>query len=51
MKSAYAALSRLDESRPESVVELRTLEANCAAAYFRAWQGMNRSGFAGGSEP
>jgi CRISPR-associated protein Cas1 len=40
MKSAYAALSRLDESPPESVVELRALEANCAAAYFQSWAGI-----------
>ena len=25
---------------PNSIVELRALEANCAAAYFRSWQGM-----------
>jgi CRISP-associated protein Cas1 len=40
MKSAYAALSRLEENPPESISELRTLEANCAAAYFRSWVGM-----------
>ena len=40
MKSAYSALSRLDESPPESIVELRALEANCAASYFRSWVGM-----------
>jgi CRISP-associated protein Cas1 len=40
MKSAYAALSRLDENPPETVSELRTLEANCAASYFRSWVGM-----------
>jgi CRISP-associated protein Cas1 len=37
---AYAALTRLDACEPNSIVELRALEANCAAAYFRAWQGM-----------
>jgi CRISP-associated protein Cas1 len=37
---AYAALTRLDEREPNSIVELRALEANCAAAYFRAWQRM-----------
>jgi CRISPR-associated protein Cas1 len=37
---AYAALTRLDAGEPNSIVELRALEANCAAAYFRAWQGM-----------
>jgi CRISPR-associated protein Cas1 len=40
MTSAYAALSRLEENPPETVSELRTLEANCAAAYFRSWVGM-----------
>ena len=40
MKSAYAALSRLEENPPENVPELRTLEANCAASYFRSWVGM-----------
>ena len=37
MKSAYAALSRLDGNPPEIISELRGLEANCAAAYFRSW--------------
>jgi CRISP-associated protein Cas1 len=40
MKSAYAALTRLDENPPESIAELRALEANCAASYFRGWVGM-----------
>ena len=40
MKSAYAALSRLDENPPEIISELRALEANCAASYFRSWVGM-----------
>jgi CRISP-associated protein Cas1 len=40
MKSAYAALSRLDENPPEIISELRALEANCAASYFRSWLGM-----------
>ena len=35
---AYAALTKLDEKSPETIIELRALEANCAAAYFRAWQ-------------
>jgi CRISPR-associated protein Cas1 len=39
MKFAYSALSRLDESPPESITELRALEANCAASYFRSWVG------------
>jgi CRISPR-associated protein Cas1 len=43
MKSAYAALSRLEENSPESISELRTLEANCAAAYFPIkWRGNSR---------
>jgi CRISPR-associated protein Cas1 len=37
---AYAALTRLDAGEPNSIVELRALEANCAAAYFSSWQGM-----------
>ena len=40
MKSAYAALSRFEENPPESICELRALEANCAASYFRSWVGM-----------
>jgi hypothetical protein len=38
MKSAYAALSRLEENPPETISELRSLEANCAASYFRSAQ-------------
>jgi CRISPR-associated protein Cas1 len=40
MKSAYAALTRLDETPPHTIIELRALEANCAASYFRSWVGM-----------
>ena len=40
MKSAYAGLSRLDEKPPENISELRALQANCAAAYFRSWAGI-----------
>jgi CRISP-associated protein Cas1 len=40
MRSAYAALSRLEENPPENISELRTLEANSAASYFRSWVGM-----------
>ena len=40
MTSAYAGLSRLEENPPESISELRVLEANCAASYFRSWVGM-----------
>jgi CRISP-associated protein Cas1 len=40
MRSAYAALSRLEENPPENISELRALEANCAASYFRSWVGI-----------
>ncbi|WP_171015143.1 CRISPR-associated endonuclease Cas1 [Methylocystis sp. B8] len=40
MEIAYATLTKLDARQPKSVVELRALEANAAAAYFRAWKGM-----------
>jgi CRISP-associated protein Cas1 len=40
MRSAYAGLSRLEENPPETISELRALEANCAASYFRSWVGM-----------
>ncbi len=40
MKAAYSALSRLDDNPPETITELRGLEANCAAAYFRSWDGI-----------
>ena len=40
MRSAYAALSRLEENPPETISELRALEANCATPYFRSWVGM-----------
>ncbi len=39
IKSAYAALTRLEELRG-TITELRALEANCAASYFRSWGGM-----------
>jgi CRISP-associated protein Cas1 len=49
MKSAYAGLSRLEENPPETISELRALEANCAASYFRSrvgipikWRGTSR---------
>jgi CRISP-associated protein Cas1 len=38
ISAAYAALTKLDKKSPETIIELRALEANCAAAYFRAWQ-------------
>jgi CRISP-associated protein Cas1 len=40
MGPAYAALSRLEENLPKTIIELRALEANCAASYFRSWVGM-----------
>jgi CRISP-associated protein Cas1 len=40
MKAAYSGLSRLEENPPETITELRALEANCAAAYFRSWVGI-----------
>jgi CRISP-associated protein Cas1 len=40
MQQAYCSLTRLDEHPPSNVTELRVLEANAAAAYFRAWRGM-----------
>ena len=40
ISAAYAALTKLDEKSPQTIIELRALEANCAAAYFRAWQGI-----------
>ncbi|HZZ23517.1 MAG TPA: CRISPR-associated endonuclease Cas1 [Roseiarcus sp.] len=40
MRSAYAGLSRLEENPLENIFELRALEANCAASYFRSWVGM-----------
>jgi CRISP-associated protein Cas1 len=39
ISTAYAALTKLDEKSHEAITELRALEANCAAAYFRSWQG------------
>jgi CRISPR-associated protein Cas1 len=40
MRSAYFALTRLEENPPENISELRALEANCAASYFRSWVGV-----------
>jgi CRISPR-associated protein Cas1 len=39
MERAYADLSRLELDPPKDIDTLRTLEANSAAAYFRAWKG------------
>jgi CRISPR-associated endonuclease Cas1 len=40
MQHAYSALTCLDKNPPKNITELRVLEANAAAAYFRAWQGI-----------
>jgi len=37
---AYSTLTQLDEMRPKTISQLRALEANAAAAYFRAWKGI-----------
>ncbi len=40
VEMAYSTLTKLDSKQPQSIVELRALEANAAAAYFRAWRGI-----------
>lgn len=40
MKRAYSDLTRLDVDPPRTIPELRILEANSAARYFRAWRGI-----------
>lgn len=40
MEAAYSTLTRLDNGQPKTIPELRILEANAAAAYFRAWKGI-----------
>jgi CRISPR-associated protein Cas1 len=40
MQHAYSALTRLSENPPKNITELRVLEANAAATYFRAWRGI-----------
>jgi CRISP-associated protein Cas1 len=40
METAYSILTQLDEMRPRTISQLRALEANAAAAYFRAWKGI-----------
>jgi CRISP-associated protein Cas1 len=40
MKNAYSTLTRLDENTLSNVTGLRVMEANAAAAYFRAWRGI-----------
>ena len=39
-KSAYSSLDKLARKVPKSIIELMGLEANAAAAYFRAWTGI-----------
>jgi CRISPR-associated endonuclease Cas1 len=39
VEMAYSTLTKLDSKQPQSIIELRALEANAAAAYFRAWKG------------
>jgi CRISPR-associated endonuclease Cas1 len=40
MEAAYSTLTKLDARQPKTITELRVLEANAAAAYFRAWKGI-----------
>lgn len=40
MEMAYASLTTLDKGQFNSITALRALEANAAAAYFRAWKGI-----------
>jgi CRISPR-associated endonuclease Cas1 len=40
MEAAYSTLTKLDARHPKTITELRVLEANAAAAYFRAWKGI-----------
>ncbi len=40
MTRAYNDLSALELNPPQSIVDLRIIEANSAAAYFRAWRDM-----------
>jgi hypothetical protein len=40
MEIAFSTLTKLDERQPKTISQLRALEANAAAAYFRAWKGM-----------
>jgi CRISP-associated protein Cas1 len=40
MEIAYSTLTQLDERRPRTISQLRALEANAAAAYFRVWKGI-----------
>ncbi len=40
MEAAYSTLTKLDAKQPKTISQLRVLEANAAAAYFRAWKGI-----------
>jgi CRISPR/Cas system-associated endonuclease Cas1 len=40
MRTAYSTLTTLEEIPPRTVGELRILEGNAAASYFRAWPGI-----------
>ena len=40
MSRAYADISTLELNPPNSIEQLRIIEANSAAAYFRAWRGI-----------
>jgi len=40
MELAYSTLTQLDAMRPRTISQLRALEANAAAAYFRGWKDM-----------
>ena len=40
MEAAYSTFTKLDARQPKTISELRVLEANAAAAYFRAWKGI-----------
>ena len=40
MEKAYSTLTRLEINPPADITELRVLEANAAASYFRAWRGL-----------
>ncbi|WP_256371370.1 CRISPR-associated endonuclease Cas1 [Phreatobacter aquaticus] len=51
MKRAYADLSRLELDPPRDIQTLRTIEANSAAAYFRAWRPIRLRWKGTGSRP
>ena len=40
METAYTSLTKLHEGKIDSIITLMALEANAAAAYFRAWKGI-----------